>query len=65
MTIDNLGRILVPDYLKSYAGLKKKTVVAGLFNRIEVWDAAQWDDYKQKTEKGMGDIAERLKELGV
>jgi len=65
VTIDNLGRILVPDYLKSYAGLKKKTVVAGLFNRIEVWDAAQWDDYKQKTEKGIGDIAERLKELGV
>lgn len=63
--IDRLGRILVPDYLKEYAGLKKKTVVAGLFNRVEIWDSSQWRTYKTKTEKGMGDMAERLKELGV
>ena len=62
---DNLGRILVPDYLKDYAGLKKKVVVAGLYNRIEIWDEDVWADYKQKTEKEAGNIAERLNELGV
>jgi MraZ protein len=63
--LDNLGRILVPDYLKTYASLKKKVVVAGVYNRIEIWDERNWKFYKQKTEKGVGDIAERLKELGV
>jgi MraZ protein len=63
--IDNLGRILIPDYLKEYARLKKKVVIAGVYNRIEIWDEKIWQDYKEKTEKEVGDIAERLKELGV
>ena len=63
--LDRLGRILIPDYLKKYGSLKKKVVVAGLYNRIEVWDRNKWENYRQKTEKDVGDIAERLKELGV
>lgn len=65
VNIDNLGRILLPDYLKEYAGLQKKVVIAGVLNRIEIWDAKRWQDYKEKTEKEVGDIAERLKELGI
>jgi len=55
----------LPDYLKEYAGLDKKVVIAGLFNRIEIWGEKQWKAYKKKTEKEIGDMAERLKELGV
>lgn len=62
---DNLGRVLIPDYLKGYAQLNKKVVIAGVFNRIEIWDEAKWQEYKQKTEKDVDNIAERLKELGV
>ncbi|MFH1401830.1 MAG: division/cell wall cluster transcriptional repressor MraZ [Parcubacteria group bacterium] len=65
VNIDNLGRILVPDYLKNYAFLNKRIVVAGVYNRIEIWDQAKWREYSEKTEKEVGDIAERLKELGV
>ncbi len=65
VSLDRLGRILVPDYLKKYATLQRKVVVAGLYNRIEVWDEKRWELYKTKTEKEAGDIAERLKELGV
>ncbi len=63
--LDNLGRILVPDFLKDYAGLNKKVVIAGVYNRIEIWDENKWQEYKTKTEMAVGDIAERLKELGV
>jgi MraZ protein len=63
--IDNMGRILVPDYLKDYATLEKKVVVVGIYNRIEVWDESKWQQYNQKTESAVGDIAEKLKELGV
>ena len=65
VSLDNLGRILIPDYLKEYAGLSKNVVMAGLFNRVEIWDEKKWKTYKTKTEKEVGDIAERLKELGV
>ena len=44
VSIDNLGRILIPDYLKSYAFLKKKVVIAGVLNRIEIWDEKKWQD---------------------
>jgi len=63
--LDNLGRILIPDYLKEYASLKKRVVIVGIFNRIEIWDEEKWKEYKQKTEKEVGDIAERLRELGI
>jgi MraZ protein len=65
VNFDNLGRILIPDYLKNYAGLKKKVIFVGLYDRIEVWDEAEFQKYKKKTEMAAGDIAERLKELGV
>jgi len=62
---DKLGRILVPDYLKTYAVLKKKVIIAGLFNRVEIWNEKKWKKYQKKTEKEVGDIAERLKELDI
>ncbi|KKQ76314.1 MAG: Protein MraZ [Parcubacteria group bacterium GW2011_GWC1_38_6] len=65
VNIDSLGRILVPDYLKDYAFLSKKVIIAGVYNRIEIWDEAKWKEYRDKTEKEVGDIAERLKELGI
>lgn len=65
VSIDKAGRILIPDYLKEYAGLNKETVVIGLFNRIEIWSQEHWNEYQRKTEKEVGDMAERLKELGV
>jgi MraZ protein len=65
VNLDNLGRILIPDYLKTYALLKKKVVIAGVYNRVEIWDERKWQEYKKKTETAVGDIAERLKELGV
>ena len=63
--LDKLGRILVPDYLKEYAALNKKTVIAGVYNRIEIWDEDKWAAYKARIEKEVGDMAERLKELGI
>lgn len=65
VSLDNLGRILIPDYLKKYAGLKKKVAIVGLFNRIEIWDEERWQKYREKTEKEVEPIAERLKELGI
>lgn len=63
--IDKQGRIMLPDYLRKYAGVRKKVVVAGLYNRLEIWDEEAWEKYKASTEKRGGDIAEALGELGV
>ncbi len=63
--IDGQGRVILPDYLRKFAFIKKKVVVAGLYNRLEIWDEEAWDKYKQGTEKESKDIAEALGEMGV
>ncbi|MDD5639518.1 MAG: division/cell wall cluster transcriptional repressor MraZ [Candidatus Pacebacteria bacterium] len=62
--IDSLGRILIPDYLKDYALLDKKVVVAGLYDRIEIWSEEKWKKYGETTDAQVGNITEGLKDLG-
>src|SRR5215212_4188555 len=40
---DKLGRIVIPQYLRTYAELGTDVVVAGVFDRIEVWDRSAWE----------------------
>ena len=63
--LDKLGRILIPDYLKDYAFLKKNVTILGLSNKIEIWDEEKWKNYKTQTEKEIGDMASRLQQLGI
>lgn len=65
VAIDKQGRIMIPDYLRRYAGLSKKVVVAGLLTRMEIWDTTAWSDYRTNTERNSGAIAEALQNLGV
>lgn len=63
--VDTAGRILLPDFLKTFAGLKSKVVLAGVNDRVEIWDEKRWNTYKAKIE-GQGDqLAQKLGELGV
>ncbi|RMD62263.1 transcriptional regulator MraZ [Candidatus Parcubacteria bacterium] len=63
--LDSQGRILIPDYLRRYAGLEKRVVVAGLYSRIEVWGERRWEEYQARTESASEEIAEKLGELGI
>ncbi len=63
--LDKSGRVHVPEYLRSYAGLSKDVVIAGLYNRLEVWDEATWKTYAAETEAQGNAIAERLGGLGI
>ncbi|MBI2984651.1 MAG: division/cell wall cluster transcriptional repressor MraZ [Candidatus Kerfeldbacteria bacterium] len=65
LEIDRQGRAVLPEYLRQYAGLKKAVVIAGLYNRLELWDKDVWKRYRSGTEKHSGAIAEALGELGV
>lgn len=63
--IDTQGRILIPENLREYAGLKKQVTVAGLHTRAEIWDQEAWVAYKTKTESASDEIAEKLGSLGI
>ncbi len=62
--MDKQGRVVLPEYLRGYAKLKKSVVVAGLYNRLELWDETKWQAYKKKVESDAEAVAEQLGELG-
>ncbi len=62
---DALGRVLIPDPLKTYADLKKEVVMVGVLNRLEVWDKEHWEAFRAGAEKEMLGMAEKLGELGM
>lgn len=43
--VDNLKRITVPATLLEYAGITKRVVVVGMFNRLELWNPERWFEY--------------------
>ena len=63
--VDTVGRILVPDFLKEFAGLNAKVVLAGIHDRVEMWDENRWITYKQKIESQADAFAEKLGQIGV
>lgn len=62
---DKQGRVMLPEYLREYAQLGKEVIVAGLYNRLEIWDTKQWRVYTNHTEASKNDIAETLADLGI
>jgi MraZ protein len=65
VALDKLGRILIPDYLKEYAGLKKNVTICGLSNKLEIWDSEKWNEYMKNSEKNVDEIVSKLGPLGI
>ena len=57
---DKQGRILVPKYLKDYAGIKRDVMIIGVSNRMEVWSRDEWQKYYSSSKDSFEDIAEKL-----
>lgn len=61
--LDKQGRILIPANLREFAGLEKDVVLAGVFNKIEIWSKDRWMD--EGNYDDMDEVAERMAELGL
>ena len=63
--IDTAGRILIPDFLKHFAGLRQRVVLAGVSDRVELWDEKRWGTYKRQIERTAPEMAQTLGTLGI
>ena len=64
--LDKQGRILVPGYLREYAGLSEgEVIVVGALNRLEIWAPAAWLPYRSRIEDEPEALAEHLADLGI
>jgi len=63
--VDTVGRVLIPDHQKAFAGLKKRVVFAGISDHVEVWDADRWQSYKKRIDRDAERMAKKLGEIGA
>jgi MraZ protein len=58
--VDKQGRVMIPAALTSYAKLARDVVVAGVRNRLEIWDREAWRKQRDEFEGSAEHVAERL-----
>jgi MraZ protein len=57
---DKQGRILLPQYLKDFAEIKREVVIVGVSNRIEIWARDKWEEFYGNSRQSYEDIAGKL-----
>lgn len=57
---DRQGRILLPQYLKDFAEIKKEVFFVGVANRIEIWAKDKWSEFYASSRSSFEEIAEKL-----
>jgi MraZ protein len=60
--LDKQGRVMIPVQLLEHAKLGREVVVAGVHDRLEIWDRAAWRKELAEVEGSAEDVAERLAE---
>lgn len=64
--LDRQGRLLVPSYLREYAGISAgEAVVVGALSRLEIWAPDRWTPYRAQIENEPEALAEHLADLGI
>jgi MraZ protein len=63
--VDAVGRMLLPDHLRTRAKLKDKVVFLGVMDRAELWDEETWNAYRQSIENNANTLAEKLGRAGM
>ncbi len=58
--IDNQGRILIPAYLREHAGLNGKVIIAGVLDRIEIWNPERFDENQRTTLRRLDEIQQSV-----
>ena len=62
-SFDKQGRILVPQYLKDFAEIKRDVMIVGVSNRIEIWAKDKWHDFYANSRQSFEEIAEKLMDV--
>ena len=60
LAADRQGRVLIPQYLKEFAGIKREVMLVGISNRIEIWDKELWKGFYDQFKKSYEEIAEKI-----
>ena len=63
--LDSQGRILLPQNLRSYAGIDKELVTMGAMNKVEIWSAEAMDSRDTADRMKDKSFTDKLREFGI
>lgn len=61
--VDGTGRVLIPENLKLFASIKEKAIIAGVADRVEIWEEHAWKEYTAEIERNANAFAEKIGEV--
>ncbi len=61
---DRQGRVLVPTFLREYAGINGQVAIVGMNTYVEIWNSETWQTMRQAVEDDDANT-ERWAELGI
>ena len=62
-SLDNQGRIQLPQFLIATANIKKSCVIVGVADHVEIWPEETWDTYDEEASESFETVAESLTEF--
>ena len=65
VSLDTLGRILIPDYLREWAELEDRAIVVGAQDAIEIWSPERHDAILTADRERLPDILKSLSAKGL
>ena len=60
ISVDSLGRVLVPKTLKEFAQIKQDVVIVGVSTRVEIWAKEKWQAFYESSRQSFEEVAERV-----
>ena len=60
VTLDDKGRLILPEHLRIYAGLTGEVSCLGIIRYVQIWDKKRWEEHNQELIKQIEPITEKL-----
>ena len=65
VSLDKMGRVLLPGNLRQYASLEKEAIIIGVSSRVEIWDKDRWQSYNNDDDFNYDMLTESMADLDI
>ncbi|HAR33748.1 MAG TPA: division/cell wall cluster transcriptional repressor MraZ [Desulfobacter sp.] len=67
LTCDKQDRVLIPQNLRTYAGINKEVVLVGVLDRFEIWAKEKWEQEQKAMEQELEreEVREEIASIGL
>lgn len=64
-TLDSAGRILIPAYLREYAGIENQVTIVGVNTHVEIWSPERWRETVARASENLEEILAAMTRMGL